>query len=128
MRGIISTASAHRGRVCSGRHPETEDLVHGGGAAGAELDAAIGHDIEHADSLGHPNRMIERQHHDAMADANAFGAAGHASEENLGRGAVGEFVEEVMLDGPHRIEAEAIGEFDLLERLAINVGLVSRAI
>ena len=49
-------------------------------------------------------------------------------EEDLRRGAVGELLQEVVLDGPDRVEAEAVGELDLLERLVHAAVLAARVV
>ena len=71
--------------------------------------------------------MVERQHDDAMTDANPLGALSDACEENLRRRAVRKFVEEMILDGPDRVEAEPIGELDLLHRFPEHPILVIAA-
>ena len=51
----------------------------------------------------------------------------HAREEHLGRRGVAVFLEEVVLDLPHHVEADAVGQLNLLERVlhkaVLGVGL-----
>ena len=58
-----------------------------------------------------------RQQHDAVAEADIFGALAARGEENFRRGRMRILFEEVMLDFPHMIDAELVGEFDLIERI-----------
>ncbi len=96
-----------------GTHAEAEQLIHRGRAAGAELDAAVRHDVEHRDPFRNVHGMTERQHYDPVSDANLFGALSHAREEDFRRRAIRKLVQEMMLDGPHRVVAEPVGELDL---------------
>jgi len=52
-----------------------------------------------------------------MADAHFLGAHRTRGQEDLWRRAMRVFLKEVMLDCPHRIEAEFIGERDLFEAI-----------
>src|SRR2546423_5038756 len=45
-------------------------------------------------------------HDDAVAHPDALGLHGAGGEEQLGRGAVRVLLEEVVLDGPHHLEAK----------------------
>ena len=56
---------------------------------------------------------------------DAFSLHGTGGEEYLGRGADGKFFEEVMLDGPSGLEAQLVGERDLLDGLMPYVGLAA---
>jgi hypothetical protein len=84
--------------------------------ADAELDAPVADEIEGRDALGHPRRVVRRQLHDPMAETNPLGALTGGGEEDFGRRGVRVLLEEVVLDLPHRVVAEAVGELDLLER------------
>ena len=61
-----------------------------------------------------------------MRDADILGALTDRAIEDLGRGAMRIFFEEVMLDFPNVIDADAIGEFDLRERLPVGVVFAER--
>ena len=88
----------------------------------AELEAPAGQDVEHRRPLGDPDRVVHLRHahHRAVADADALGLHRHRGEEQLGRRAVRVLLEEVVLDGPHRVEAELVGQPRLLERVAVD--------
>ena len=57
---------------------------------------------------------------DAVADADLLGLHGAGGEEEFGGGAVGVFLEEVVLDGPDGVEAKFVGGADLLEAPVID--------
>ena len=50
-------------------------------------------------------------------------SAASRGQEHLRRGGVGVLLEEVVLDLPHVVEPQPVGELDLLERLAEQLGL-----
>ena len=54
---------------------------------------------------------------DPVTQADVLGALATCAEEHLGRRGVAVFLEEVVLDLPHDVEAEAVRQFDLLERV-----------
>ena len=53
-----------------------------------------------------------------MAETDALAALGAGGQEDLGRRAVRVLLEKVVLHRPHAVEAETVGELDLVERLA----------
>lgn len=54
--------------------------------------------------------------HDAVAQANVFGALGTCRQEYFRRGSVGVLFEKMMLDRPDSVYAQLIGKFDLVQR------------
>ena len=52
-----------------------------------------------------------------MPETDALGALRRGREEHLGRRRVAVLLEEVVLDLPHVVDAERVGELDLLERV-----------
>jgi hypothetical protein len=52
-----------------------------------------------------------------VAEPDVLGALRAGGEENLGRGRVRIFFQEMMLDFPGVVDAEFVGELDLVERL-----------
>ena len=118
----------HRARQL-GVDPEAGLLVLAG-AAGPELEPAVGEDVERGGALGDADRVVEaiRQEHDAVPDADLPCPLRDGREEDLGRGGVGELREEVVLDRPHGVEAEPVGERDLLERLVVTAVLAARVV
>ena len=96
---------------------ERVQLGHRRAFAEAELDAAVGHQVERRDSLGDARGMVRRQLHDAVAEADVLRALARGGEEHLRRGGVRVLLEEVVLDLPGVVEAEPVGELDLVERV-----------
>ena len=94
-------------------------------AAGAELEAAAGQDVEHRGPLGGADRVVELRHadDDAVADADVLRLHRAGGEEQLGRRAVRVLLQEVVLDRPHRVEAELVGQADLLQRVQVHLPL-----
>src|SRR6266481_1345871 len=78
------------------------------GAAGADVETAAAENVEDGSALGDFNWMIELgdAYHDAVTDAHLFGFHRACGEKQFRRGAMRIFLEEMMLDGPHGIEAE----------------------
>ena len=64
-------------------------------------------------------RVVERRRrlHDAVPEPDVLGALRRGGEEHLGRARVRVLLEEVVLDLPHVVDAERVGELDLLERV-----------
>ena len=56
--------------------------------------------------------VSRRQQRDSVPEPNIFGALTRGREKNLGRRRMRVFLEEVMLDFPHMIDAELVREFD----------------
>src|SRR2546422_7992431 len=63
--------------------------------------------------------MVERdgQLDDPVPEADAFRALGDGAEEDLGSGGVTVFLEEMVFDLPHVVDAETVGQLDLFERV-----------
>jgi hypothetical protein len=58
-----------------------------------------------------------------VADADALGALADRREEDLGRGGVAVFGEEVVFHCPDAVKADLVSERDLFERLVIDARL-----
>ena len=103
-------------------------LLRGAAARGAEVEPAVGDDVEHRGALGHPHRVVvaERHAHRGVADADARRLRRHRGEEDLRRAHVRVLDERVVLDRPHAVEAHLLREHRLLDavadRLALDVG------
>ena len=61
---------------------------------------------------------------DAVAEPDALGARGSCGEEHLGGRAVRVFLQEMVLDRPGVVDADAVGELDLVERVLHQLPLV----
>src|SRR5207302_1952299 len=90
--------------------------------AGADLDAAAREDVEHRRPLRDFDRMVELRHahDDAEPDPDPLRHHRARRQEQLRRGTVGVFLQEVVLDRPHLIESELVGELHLLERVVVD--------
>ena len=97
-------------------------------AAGAEVDPAVGDEVEHRDRLGGADRVVVRlrQQTHAVPDADVLGARGDRAVEHLGVRAVRVLLEEVVLDGPERVEAHLVAEDRLLDRVLVRLVLLAR--
>jgi hypothetical protein len=102
------------------------ELGPGGGAAGADMQAPARQDVEGRGLLGDLDRMIELRHadHDAVADLDVLGQDGAGGEEQLGRRAVGIFLEEMVFDRPDMLEAQRVGELHLFEAIVVDRALL----
>src|SRR3546814_11684162 len=58
-----------------------------------------------------------RGREDAVTEADVLRALARRRKELLGRAGVGLLLQEVVLDLPHHIEAQLVGQLDLLERV-----------
>src|SRR5437764_1880506 len=85
--------------------------------AGAELHPAVADQIQRGDTFGHPGRVVEveRQLDDAVAQPDVLGPLAGRGEEHLGGRRVAVLLEEVVLDLPHVIDAQLVGQLDLVE-------------
>ena len=81
------------------------------------LDAPAGQHVERGDLCGETERMVQRGDEDRCAEADRRGQRGDIGEEQQRRGQHRGLGVEVLLDGPDRLEAEALGDDDLGDRL-----------
>src|SRR5207302_10983230 len=74
------------------------------------------------DAFGNPSRMsVGRRHQrDAVTEADPVGALRAGGEEDLGGRGVRVFLEEMVLDLPDVVDAEPVGQLDLIERIVIE--------
>ena len=100
-------------------HEEAPELGAGAGLAGAEVDAAVGDQVERRDALSHTGGVVDARWDldDAVAEPDALGAHRRGCQEDLRRRAVAVLLEEVVLDLPDVVDADPVGEHDLLERV-----------
>src|SRR3954452_4455990 len=89
------------------------------GLAGPELDPPVGDQVERGDGLGDTRGMLvsRRQRQDAEAEPDACRALRRGGEEDVRGARVRVLLEEVVLDLPHGVKADAVGDLDLLERV-----------
>src|SRR5580704_981625 len=99
------------------RDVEAAQLQRGRRLAGAKLDATAAHQIKRRDPLRNARRMIvpRRQQRDSVAESNLLRPLAGSRQKNLRRGRMSILFEKVMLDFPHVVDAELVGELDLVE-------------
>ena len=124
---LLRRLERHRPLLLGG-DVEAAELEPRGALADAEIDPAVGDDVERGDAFGGARRVVVVRDHlaDAVAEADAVGQRRGAGEEDLGRRGVRILLEEVMLDLPGIVVAEPVGEHDLVERLVEQPLLVAR--
>jgi hypothetical protein len=95
--------------------------------ADAEVEPAAGDDVQRRQPLGGAGRVVVVGDHlaDAVADPNGLGQRRAGRQEHLRGGGVGVFLEEVVLDLPGVVVAQAVGEHDLLQGLMEQPRLVA---
>src|SRR5438105_302864 len=98
---------------------EAAELHQGSALAGAEFDAPVGDEVKGGDALRDSRRVVVFRRHQtyAMAETDVPGALRARRKENLGRRGMRIFLEKMMLDFPGVVDAEFVGELDLIERL-----------
>ena len=120
IRVIASIASSHIARLRLAIDQIATELGARARLPGAEVDPAVAHEVERRDALGDARRVVDggRDLHDPVAEPDALGALARRGEKDLrGRG-MRVLLEEVVLDLPDVVEAEPVGELDLVERVA----------
>src|SRR3954452_2941878 len=106
---------------------ESAKLHQRGALASAKFDTAIGDEIEGSDPLRDPRRVVILRRHqaDAVAEADFLGALRTCRKEYFRCRGVRIFFERVMFDFPCVIDAELVGELDLIERFLKKPELVA---
>ena len=119
MFAVCSTPSRHIAVFCSGSTPKPCISISDPDSPVPHSSAAARNQIERRKAFGNARGMIvvRRRQADAVAEADILGALRSGAEKHLGRRGVRVLLEEVVLDLPHVVEAEAIGELDLIERI-----------
>ena len=75
--------------------------------------AAARQQVEAGDALGDVGGMVGRELQDAVAQPDLLGALAGGRQERGGRGRVGVFLEEVVLDLPGVVVAQLVGQLEL---------------
>ena len=70
--------------------------------------------------------IVTRRHqHDAVTKADVFRALRTGGEKHFRRGGMGIFLQKMMLHLPGVIDAETVGQFDLIQRVLKQLQLVA---
>ena len=98
-------------------HQEAPQLRLRTGLTGTEFDPAAGDEIEGGHTLGSAGGMViaGRRLNDAVAETDVLRPLAARTEEHLRSRGVAVLLEEVVLDLPHDVEAEPVGQLDLLK-------------
>ncbi len=94
--------------------------------AEAKLDPTAGEQIERRHPLRHPVRLIGGDLDDAVAKPDVLGPLAGGAQENLGRGGMGIFLQEMMFDFPRVVVAQLVRELDLRQRILHQLVLAVR--
>ena len=108
-------------------HVDAERLEFGdrGTFAHAEFGPAARQQVEHRHALGDVGGMVCGELQDAVAQPDLLGALAGRRQERGGRGRVGIFLEEVVLDLPGIVVAQPVGELELAQRVLVEPVLVA---
>ena len=98
-----------------------EERLHHAATADADFEPAAAQVIEHADLLDQPQRMVQRQHVHARAEAHACRALRHGAEEHVLRGRQAVDGRRVVLGEVIGVEPGAVERFDLQQALAVDL-------
>jgi len=81
--------------------------------------------VERADALGDVQRVVIRQGNDAQAQAQMPRASRQRGEHQVRLRRVGVAGHQMMLDDPHAVEPQPVGELDFVERVRVDVRLAA---
>ena len=107
------------GPLVGGIDVESTEFTDGGRFPGAELDPAVGEQVEGGDAFGDPGGVIDhgRQVHDAESQPDVLGPLAGRGQEDFRCRRVAVLLEEVVLGQPDGGEARLVGGLDLVEAL-----------
>jgi len=97
--------------------PERVQLGRCSGFTHTQFDAPVAQQIERRDPLGDPRRVVGGKLDHPVAEPDALRPLARSAEEDLGCRRMGVLLEEVVLDFPREVEAQAVGQLDLVEGL-----------
>src|SRR5262245_20559188 len=94
-------------------------------ASSAEVQTAVGKQIKHRKILGDSHRMVHRQQGHGATKPHPLGSLRSRGEKKLWVRQHAAEIAEVMLRGPHRVEAERLRRVDLLEPMGVELGTLA---
>jgi hypothetical protein len=97
-----------------------EVRLHDAAAPHADLQAPVAQIVEHADLFDQSERMVQRQHVDARAEAQAASALRHGGKEDVLRRGQAVDGGRVVLGQMVGVEARGVEALDLDQALAID--------
>ena len=112
------------GRLLDG-DAEARELRRAVALADAEIEAAVGQEIERGDLLGQQHRVVPGQHHHRRAEPYALGAAGKVAQEIERRRELPD-AREVVLDHEHAVIAELLGVQHVVDVLGVAEAVSDR--
>jgi len=86
---------------------------------------ALGQQVEGGDALGDVQRMVVRQRDHAEPQADVRGAPRERGQHEFRLRRMRVAGHQVVLDQPRAVEAQAVGEFDLVERAGVHFGFAA---
>ena len=102
------------------RDAERLGVVPGCAPARAEVHAPVGQNVERGRALGDPDRVIAGEDDHAVPQPDARRPRREGRQEDLGGGAMGDLLVEVMLGRPVVVEADLLGEDGLGQRVPVD--------
>lgn len=105
------------GPLVGGVDVEPAELTDRRRFTGAELDAAVGQQVQGGDAFGDPGGVVDRrrQMHDAETEPDVLGPLAGGGQEDLRRRGVTVLLEEVVLGQPDGGETRLVGRLHLVQ-------------
>src|SRR3954471_6850193 len=100
---------------------ERGELGDGGALAHAEFDAAVAQQIQYRDAFGDAGGMIGGELENAVPEPDVPGALAGGGEKGFRRRRMRIFLEEMMLHHPGVVVTATVGEFELRQRVLIEL-------
>ncbi len=116
--GLFGRLAPHLGLFLR-RDAEAFHLECRGQLAGAPVRPTVRYQVQRCNAFRHARGMIvfRRHQRNAVSETDAFGALGAGGEEDLRRRGMRVFLQEVMFDLPHVVDAKPVAELDLRQRI-----------
>ena len=118
----VPMASCHMRRLSAGSMPKPSSSARVAERPVPEVDPAVREQVEHGHRLGGAHRVVVGLGHEAhaVAEADALGPRRDGAVEHLGVRAVRVLLQEVVLDRPEGVPAEAVARDRLLQGVLVG--------